>query len=346
MEEFIKPQRAATFGGALVAIGVGVLFLLVVAALWLSYILFQPVVLTAEHSVSVAKGETISSIADRLKDEGIIRSAHAFRLLVSLRYAGETMKAGDYTLSGSPTLAQTALLFMSGAPNSEFTITVIEGWTVADIARTLEDVGALSSRDFLAAAQEDYTGLFPFLPPQSRTQSLEGYLFPDTYRLFKKSAGRDMIERMLENFAEKYTADMVAETLAQKRDVHAIVTLASLLEREVQGDRDRRMVADIFYRRLEKGMPLQADSTINYITGKKDARARLTDLEIVSPYNTYRNKGLPSGPIGNPGLSSLQAALSPIKNPFWFFLTTPDGEVIYSKTFEEHVKNKLKYLKK
>lgn len=345
MEEFIKPERTASLRTTLVVIGIGTLLILAAAALWLSYILFQPVTLPGERSISVAKGETISSIATRLKDEKITRSALAFRLLVSLRYAGETMKAGEYTLSGPQSLVQVALLFMRGAPNSEYTITVIEGWTIADIARMLEDAGVLSSSEFLSSAQEDYAGSFPFLPPRSRTQSLEGYLFPDTYRLFKNSTGRDIIEKMLENFADKYSAEMAAETLKVKRDVHAIVTLASMLEREVSGDRDQRLVADMFYRRLARGMPLQADSTINYITGKRDASARLADLEIVSPYNTYRNKGLPPGPIGNPGLASLQAALSPIENPFWFFLTTPQGEVIYSKTFEEHVKNKLKYLK-
>lgn len=344
MEEFIKPERTASLRTALVAFGACSLLILVAAALWLSYILFQPVTLPSERSVSVAKGETISSIATRLKDEKIIRSALAFRLLVSLRHADETMKAGEYTLSGSQTLVQTVMLFMRGAPNSEYTITVIEGWTLADIARMLEDAGVISSSEFLAAAQEDYTSSFPFLPSRSRTESLEGYLFPDTYRLFKNSTGRDIIEKMLENFADKYSAEMVAETLKVKRDVHMIVTLASMLEREVSGDRDQRLVADMFYRRLAQGMPLQADSTINYITGKKDVSVRLTDLEIASPYNTYRNKGLPPGPIGNPGLAALQAALSPIENPFWFFLTTREGEVIYSKTFEEHVKNKLKYL--
>lgn len=343
MEEFIKPQRTASLRTALVAFGVCSILILVAAALWLSYILFQPTALPIEHRVIVAKGETISSLATRLKDEGIIRSALAFRLLVSLRHADETMKAGEYTLSGSQTLVQTVMLFMRGAPNSEYTITVIEGWTLADIALMLEDAGVLSSSEFLAAAQEDYTSSFPFLPSRSRTESLEGYLFPDTYRLYKNSAGRDIIVKMIENFADKYSPDMVTETLKVKHDVHTIVTLASMLEREVSGDRDRRLVADIFYRRLTQGMPLQADSTINYITGKKDSRARSADLEIASPYNTYRNKGLPPGPIGNPGLAALQAALSPIENPFLFFLTTPQGEVIYSKTFEEHVKNKLKY---
>lgn len=317
----------------------------IAGALAFSYALFQPVVFPTPRSLAVREGETARVLARELKALRAIRSELAFRALYALAYRDVSIKAGDYTLTGSSTLIQTAQLFIRGMPRKEKTITIIEGWTVADIGRFLEVNGVTTTDDFVNASQKDMAREFSFLPRASAVHSLEGYLFPDTYRIFENSTNEEIIQKMLGNFQEKYTPDMVAETLKRKRSVHEIVVLASILEREVQTDADRRMVADIFYRRLVRGMPLQADSTINYITGKNDAQARFVDLQSDSPYNTYRRKGLPPGPIGNPGLSALQAALSPRDNPFWFFLTTREGEVMYSKTFEEHVKSKLKYLK-
>lgn len=327
------------------AISMATLAVCIAGALAFSYALFQPVVFQAPRSLTVREGETARELARELKALGTIRSVLAFRVLYALVYRDASIKAGDYTLTGSSTLIQTAQLFIRGMPRKEKTITVIEGWTVADIGRLLEENGVTTADAFVKASQKDMTREFSFLPRTLAAHSLEGYLFPDTYRIFENSTNEEIIQKMLDNFQEKYTPDMIAETLKRKRSVHEIVVLASILEREVKDDADRRMVADIFYRRLVRGMPLQADSTINYITGKNDAQARSADLQIDSPYNTYRHKGLPPGPIGNPGLSALQAALSPIDNPFWFFLTTKGGDVAYSKTFEEHVKNKLKYLK-
>lgn len=340
---FEQPHGKSGRRSSLIIGGAGVFLFLVGGALALSYLLFQPVSLRAVRTITVEDGDTAGDLAHRLKQENLIKSALAFRALYSFVYPGATVKAGKYELSGSPSLVQTALLFMRGVPDNEKTITIIEGWTIEDIARYLEHEHGIPRAAFRMAAQKNYTYAYPFL---TSSTSVEGYLFPDTYRIFEESSAEEVIGKMLDNFGKKYSADMVAETLRQGRTIQSVVTLASILEREVVGEKDRRIVADIFYRRLAKGMPLQADSTINFITGKKDAQARLIDLEIDSPYNTYTHKGLPPGPIGNPGLSALQAALSPIENPFWFFLTTLEGEVIYSKTFEEHVKNKLKYLKK
>ncbi|MEK7122952.1 MAG: endolytic transglycosylase MltG [Patescibacteria group bacterium] len=336
MDVFEQPKHTSVTR-VLVTSAACVFSFFVVGALALSYVFFQPITLGDDRIITVEKGETASSLAGLLKREGIIRSAIAFKTFFTFAYPTATIKAGEYTLSGAPTLVDTALLFIQGSPSNERTITIIEGWTLRDIARYLEAEGVTSEDDFLAVAEEI---------GNVRRQKLEGYLFPDTYRVFTKSSSEEIITRMLENFDSHYTPAMVAQTKTMNRDMHGIVTLASILEREVRGERDRRIVADLFYRRLAQGMPLQADSTINYITGKKDAQARFTDLEVNSPYNTYRHKGLPPGPIGNPGLEALQAALSPIENPFWFFLTTPEGEVVYSKTFEEHVKNKFKYLSK
>lgn len=340
-----RPSRSGKSRTGIVSAITAVFFLCVGIALLVSYSIFQPIIIQRTVAVTVSEGETPSELSAHLKQQGLIRSASLFQLLYALRFSQSTIKEGEYTFSGKYTLADIALAFIRGTPKKEREITIIEGWTLGDIASYLEKTGVVSADDFISASMRDYSTRFSFVPAKPGQLVLEGYLFPDTYRIFEKSGSEDIIIKMLENFQEKYSPAMVDETIKRKRDIASIVALASILEKEVADARDRRLVADIFYRRLATGMPLQADSTINYITGKKDPSVRAADLGINSPYNTYKRKGLPPGPIGNPGLSALQAALSPIENPFWFFLTTTSGDVVYSKTFEEHVKNKLKYLK-
>ena len=145
--------------------------------------------------------------------------------------------------------------------------------------------------------------------------------------------------------SSKLTAELRAEIKRQGKTIHEILTLASIIEKEVSSDKDRKLVADIFYKRLDAGVALQADSAVNYVTGKSTPRASAQDLAKESPYNTYRYRGLPPGPIASPGLSAILAAVYPTANPYWYFLTTPAGQAIYSKTFEEHVANKAKYLR-
>jgi UPF0755 protein len=150
---------------------------------------------------------------------------------------------------------------------------------------------------------------------------------------------------MLDNFNKKLTPELVTEINKQQKTVHEIITLASIIEKEVSNDNDRKLVADIFYKRLEKGIGLQSDATVNYVTGKSTTRPSAQDLAVDSPYNTYKYKGLPPGPISNPGISAILAAIYPTSNPYFYFLTTPDGKVIYSKAYQEHLQAKAQYYK-
>lgn len=175
--------------------------------------------------------------------------------------------------------------------------------------------------------------------------SLEGYLFPDTYRVAKKTPVESLVQKMLRRFEQKFPTSWRDQLQAQGHSVYQVVILASIIEKEVPDDADRAKVADIFWRRLKIGQALQADSTINYLTGKATPSVSAADLAINSPYNTYRYRGLPPGPISNPGESALQAAVYPSSNQYWYFLTTPDGQVIYSKTYAQHVAAKQRYLK-
>jgi UPF0755 protein len=342
--EFVRPRENRYLRGV-VAVICAVLFIVLGAvATWVSTVVFSPLPFNTERTFAISNGSSVALVSRELQEKGIIRNAGIFRALVRMRYPQRTVKAGDYTIVGSFTMLDLAARVVEGMPRKEITIRFTEGWAIADIAEYLDGLGIVSKGDFLTATLTDYRSVFPFLPKHPGPLSLEGYLFPDTYRIYEDSTASDIIRKALENFSRHYSGEMRESTEQQLKTIHEITTLASLLEKEVKKTTDRRKVADIFYRRITAGMPLQADSTINYITGKSDPQARLDDLAIESSYNTYAHKGLPPGPIGNPGLDALRSALTPLENPYWFFLTTPEGDVIYSKTFEEHVRNKVRYL--
>ncbi len=245
----------------------------------------------------------------------------------------------------------------------EISVTIIEGWQISDLAEDLEQKGVINSATLYKTLKAINTDSYPLLLSKPAKASLEGYIFPDTYRVYKpknltdeKFAG-DLLKKALENFQDKFTTEMAARAKTQGYTVYQILTLASIIEKETgrnvvtpeqkQALQDERQnVASVFYNRMKAGMPLESDATINYATGKNNPTPTQAELKTVSAYNTYLNKGLPPGPICNPSLSSLMAALYPNQTGYYFFLhKQPSGEPVFSKTFEEHVGNKFKYLK-
>jgi UPF0755 protein len=186
---------------------------------------------------------------------------------------------------------------------------------------------------------------YPCLKVRTAGTSLEGYLFPDTYSLFPDATAASVTKKLLDNFGRHMTSEVMTAVSASQREFRDVIIMASILEREVQTPADRRLVADLFWRRLAKGMRLQADSTVNYVTGGRDPSISGSDLALESPYNSYRYEGLPPGPIGNPGLDAIMAAVQSTPNDYWYFLTDADSAVHYAKTYDEHLANKAKYLR-
>jgi UPF0755 protein len=261
----------------------------------------------------------------------------------------------------------------------ENTITIIEGWSVKEIADYLEAEQILTAKVFLADMKTLTVSDYSLLASKPKTADLQGFLFPDTYRIPKPATSAQIMNRMLRNFTAKVSPLVSADIAAGVADArvtvpqyerlssggksglsfYQILTLAAIVEKETGRDvsegtvvqqarleEERRVVAGIFYNRLLRGMALESDATVNYATGKKRPAATLADLEVDSPYNTYKYAGLPPGPITNPSLSSIQAALKPLKTDYYYFLhKQPSGEVVYSKTFTEHVQNKVRYLR-
>lgn len=282
----------------------------------------------AQKVIQIGQGISLAQVSNLLKEEHVIRSTLLFEISVIL-LGGETrLQAGDYYFTKPLSLPVIASRFTHGEFGlSPMKITILEGYGVADIARVLkEKLLDFDETTFIAHAR-----------------NWEGFLFPDTYFFLPHIPPDDVIKIMNDNFKRKI------QPLDEKirkfgKSEHDIVTMASIIEREAMTFEDRRMVSGILWKRIAIGMPLQVDATFLYVNGETTAHLSTQDLAIDSPYNTYRYKGLPKGPIGNPGLDAILAALEPKKSPYLYYLSDKNGTMHYSKTFEEHKSNKEKYL--
>jgi UPF0755 protein len=245
----------------------------------------------------------------------------------------------------------------------EENVTILEGWRNTDIINNFagrwseeEIVSQIGKRniDGLPMKQKmktDWKNQFSFLSTKPENLSLEGYLFPDTYRIYASSTPKDLVNKMLNNFDNKLTLEMREEIERQGKTIHEIITMASIIEKEApifgQKDlKDAKIVAGIFYNRLDLGMALQSDATLSYVFDDKKPVHSGDKLDIDSPYNTYKYRGMIPGPICNPGIAAIEAAIYPTETDYLYFLTTLDGSQIhYAKNHDEHVRNKYKYLK-
>ncbi len=301
----------------------------------------------------ITPGEGVHQVSDNLYAQHLVRSQFWFETWVWLTGTEGKFQAGEYYLPPQVnTINLVRLLTGAAEPTNEVTLTLIEGWRFTQMADYLKGEQFTGSSAFreLVATPKRFTPLLQHsgvttLQPGLAPPTLEGYLFPDTYRLFRTATAEDLVLKMLMTFVQRFDPTWGTELGRRGITLSQAVTMASIVEREVKTDEDRAMVADIFWRRLKAGQGLEADSTINYITGKADPAVSAKDLNTTSPYNTYRYRGLPPGPISNPGVSALKATVYPKPNPYWYFLTTPGGEVIYSKTFAEHLRAKQRYIR-
>ena len=284
---------------------------------------------------TIKEGETLKIISQNLKEEGYIRNSNLFYISLYLNNNPKAIKAGVYQLNSKMGTFKIINQIMTGETITE-KITIIEGWTIPEIATYLEKEGLFAEKDFEASANSEiFTNEFEFLKYKPKNNNLEGFLFPDTYYIKKDDTPEIIIRRMLSNFENK-----VWSKIKDKENFYDTLILASILEKEVTTFKDKQLVADILSKRLKIGMALQVDATVLYANNLETL-----DLEIDSPYNTYKYPGLPIGPISNPGLESIEAVLNPIENNYWYYLSTKDGTTIFSKTFEEHKINKNIYLR-
>lgn len=290
----------------------------------------------------IKAGDSVHQISQNLFDQGLIKNKFVFETYVWYQKLEKNFIAGTFNIPASTSNVALVKILTSPQSVNQLVLRFIEGWTITDIVNYLLEKEIISSvEEFNELNQVGvWQDKYEFLANLSPTNTLEGYLFPDTYHFFPNSTAVDVIDKMLKNFDTKFDSIMRQVASEQGRSIHEIVKLASLLEKEVKTESDMKLVADIFLRRLSLGMLLQADSTLNYVTGGKNPSLTATELAIDNPYNSYKYPGLPPTPISNPSLKALQAALYPTTNEYLFFLTSPAGEVYYAKTFAEHTKNR------
>ncbi len=285
----------------------------------------------------ITRGERSADIAQHLQAAGIIRSASAFTVYVTLHSLRAGLQAGSYTLSPGHDTPTTAAILSKGLVDTNRLI-IPEGLTVKQITALVQKKG-IAAADFTAALGAAYAD--DFLASKPAQVDLEGYLFPDSYDLTKQTSAASLAAAMLANFGRKLTPDLRQAFAAENLSLHQGVTLASIVEREVPGETDRAMVAGVFLNRLAAGLPLESDVTVQYGADQLDAQF---SVDLDSPYNTYKNKGLPIGPICNPGLSALTTAAHPAHSDFLYFLAGKDGQTHYARTFAEHQANIAQYL--
>jgi len=308
--------------------------------------------------VVVQAGDTAATIGDRLAAADVIDSARSFRLLARLTGAERHLAAGEYEFAPG-TAALDGLARIRGGLTSARVVTIPEGLRIEEVAALLERRGIVTAADFLAAAK----ALAPVNSGPGSTliagrpagASLEGYLYPATYSFPHSVSAQQVVSMMVKALDDRLTPDLIEQARRENLSVHQVLTLASIIEREAVVPDERPLIASVYLNRLRQDLPLQADPTVQYAVAslpggvnqfgywKRELSAQ--DLQFDSPYNTYTRKGLPPGPIANPGIDAIIAVIQPAKTEYLYFAARPDGRHAFSTTFEEHQRNVAKYLR-
>lgn len=283
---------------------------------------------TSNYSFHIEKGSSLSDISENLMKVGIIKSPFFLKATTKILSWNNGVLAGDYIFNEKENVFQVSQRLVSGEQNQlRIKVTIPEGTNVADMAFIfLKAFPKFNTQKFVALAKKE-----------------EGYLYPDTYNFFANTKPEEIIKTMRDNFDKKMKT-IQKEIIASKRSLKDIVIMASIVEKEASGMEERKMIAGVLWKRIDEGMLLQVDPPFYFITGKTSG-VTYKDLEVDSPYNTYKNKGLPIGPIANPSIDAIIATINPIKSEHYFYLTGKDGKMYYAVTYEGHLVNKNKYMK-
>ena len=332
------------------------LFLLAILAVggWLAWTLMQPVMPAGQTFVLLHPGYSTRRIATELQSAGVIRSADAFVVWHYLHHK-RSLKAGEYLFDNSATAVDVHRRLVRGDVYFH-TVVIPEGFNMFDIAQAIQNAGLGSSEDFLKVATSD-TSLISDLAPDAKT--LEGYLFPNTYEFTRMQTMEEMAAAMVKQFRlvakeigltndAKITDVKNSDLQNQANDVQQTVTLASIIEKETAAPEERPLVASVYYNRMAKHGALQADPSVIYaelLQGTYSGALHHADMQFHSDYNTYTHAGLPPGPIGNPGKTSLEAAMHPADTDYFYFVSNGNGHHRFAKNLEEHNKNVAAYRK-
>ena len=285
--------------------------------------------------VRITPGMGSSQIGELLAENGVVDSPMKFWLAVKLNGADIKFQAGTFEMERNMSPGDALGLLLHGQ-STAMRVTIPEGLSVREVAKLLSRDGLVDEAEFLAEAKDfapyDYIEEVP-----EADYRIEGFLFPDTYEFATDATPQDIMQRMADEFDNKLTEDMRQQAAARNLSVYELVTLASLVEKEARFPEDRPIIAQVFFKRMDIGMPLQTDTTIQYLLSEAKEDLSYSDTEIESPYNTYQNYGLPPGPIASPGLASLEAVLQPADTDYLYFVADRQGHNHYGYTYEEHL---------
>lgn len=324
------------------------LLIIIIAAVFMYYNnSLKPVADSSQSEtikITIPNGVNSSQIGAILEENNLVRSKTVFRIYSKLNNLDSKYKAGIYVINNSLDVKAISEILLQGKGFSEvIRFTIPEGYEIRMIIDKLVEL-SLGSREkyeeLLKEADFDYS----FIDGITRTEGkLEGYLFPDTYEVYKNSSEKEILDKMLKRFDEVFTDEYKKRAQELHMSIDEVITLASIIEREAKIDEDRKIISSAFHNRLKNNMFLQSCATIQYILKERKEVLLYKDLEIESPYNTYKNPGLPPGPIASPGLKSIEAALYPADTEYLYFFAKDDGSHVFSKTFKEHLQLQNKY---
>ncbi|MBV8638660.1 MAG: endolytic transglycosylase MltG [Candidatus Eremiobacteraeota bacterium] len=316
-------------------ITVAVALVVVAIAAWFFYSLYgdrsHPVRST---QVIVPRGSTLGDVADQLTGAGVISNTASFRLLARMQHADADVHAGEFQFAPHQTPAEVLHALVTGGAQIATWVTIPEGFTASQIAERLQSAGVSSGTNF-----GRYFLSTPFDVDGTKTQNLEGFLFPSTYLVPLDATGPQIEKQFTDEFSKQLPSDASTRARALHVTVPQGVTVASLVEREAKIDSDRPIIAGVIYNRLRLNMPLQVDATIEYALPQHKTELSFGDLKIQSPYNSYLHAGLPPTPIANPGHASLEAAFHPAPTDALYYVYCGNGHHVFAKTLAEHQAN-------
>lgn len=297
--------------------------------------------------IDIPTGSTLNQVTDILKENNLIKNKIIFKLYVRLSDNSSKLKSGKYLFNQTYSNKQIINDLSKGKVyNDGIRITIPEGSTSIEIVDLLtkNNLGDKKVYKKLINNPKEFKNRFKFLDDENIV-SLEGFLYPSTYYFKEDESEKYILNHMLETFESKYNDKLQKRQKELNKSLYEVINLASIVEKEAVLDEDRPIIASVFYNRINIGMPLQSDATIQYIFKERKKSITYNDLKIDSPYNTYKVQGLPPTPIANPGIKSIEAVLYPANTEYLYFVATIEGGNNYSKTYEEHIKNVEQYRK-
>ena len=315
--------------------------------LWYSYNLNTPIYNTkgGGQEIVIEAGSSVNDIGLLLEEKDAIRSNFVFKWYVKSSNQVAKLQAGSYRINSDMSIKSIVKILVTGrALTDEREIKFIEGWTLKDMDAYLVKENIIQVGAFKKLAQKDYD--YDFLEAKPAGFDIEGFVFPDTYRIFNSASAEDVLAKALNNFNVKLSDELRGEIERQEKSIWEIITMASLIEKEVRSYEDMRLVSGVFWNRLEIGQALESCASLAYILGVNKKQYTIEDTKIDSIYNTYQNSGLPPGPVSNPGLNAIKAAVYPQESNYLYFLSSAiDGSTKFAETYDQHLENKRLYLK-